>query len=127
MKLGEFAWKCKEVSCYLQSMEPYSLWSNSTERKIRELKTGAARKLTQSGVPKWLWCFVLDQSYVQLHTALDIFKLDGRIPETDVLGETADISPFCEFGFWDLVKLQDSGAAFPTDSFGAWKVPWSKY
>jgi hypothetical protein len=24
MKLGEFAWKCKEASCYLQSTGPYS-------------------------------------------------------------------------------------------------------
>ena len=42
MKLGEFAWKCKEAHCYLQSMEPYSPWSNSTEHEIRELKKGAA-------------------------------------------------------------------------------------
>ena len=46
MKLGEFAQKCKKVSFYLQSMEPYSPWSNSAEREIRELKKGAARKLT---------------------------------------------------------------------------------
>ena len=45
MKLGEFAQKCKEASCYLLSTEPYSLWSNSAERKIRELKKGASRKL----------------------------------------------------------------------------------
>ncbi|KAL7476013.1 LOW QUALITY PROTEIN: hypothetical protein ACHAW6_001903 [Cyclotella cf. meneghiniana] len=29
-----------------------------------------------------------------------------------ILGETADISPFCEFGFWDWVKLWDKGVAF---------------
>ena len=45
MKLGEFAWKCKESSCYLQSTEPYFLWSNSTKREIRELKKEAAWKL----------------------------------------------------------------------------------
>ncbi len=28
MKTGEFARKCKEASCYLQSTEPYSPWSN---------------------------------------------------------------------------------------------------
>ena len=47
MKMGEFAQKCKEVSCYLRSTEPYSPWSNSAEREIRELKKGAARKLTK--------------------------------------------------------------------------------
>eukprot|EP00804_Cyclotella_cryptica_P024388 CCRYP_018574-RA/>CCRYP_018574-RA protein AED:0.44 eAED:0.44 QI:0/-1/0/1/-1/1/1/0/106 len=51
MKMGEFARKCKEAHCYLRSTEPYSPWSNSTEREIRELKKGAARKLTRSGHP----------------------------------------------------------------------------
>ena len=35
MKLGEFAQKCKEAHCYLRSMKPYSPWSNSAEREIR--------------------------------------------------------------------------------------------
>jgi hypothetical protein len=38
MKPGEFARKCKEAHCYLQSTEPYSPWSNSAECEIRELK-----------------------------------------------------------------------------------------
>ena len=102
MKLGEFARKCKEATCYLRGTEPYSPWSNSTKHEISELKKGAARKLTRSGVPRRLWCFALEyKSYVRLHTAHDIYQLDGRVPETVVSGETADISPFCEFGFWD--------------------------
>ena len=52
MRLGEFAQKCKEATCYLQSTKPYSPWSNSTKREIRELKKGATRKLTQSGAPQ---------------------------------------------------------------------------
>jgi hypothetical protein len=61
MKLGEFAWKCKEAHCYLRSMEPYSPWSNSAEHEIRELKKGAAPKLTRSGTPpRWMWCFALE-------------------------------------------------------------------
>jgi hypothetical protein len=59
MKLGEFARKCTEASCYLQSTEPYSQWSNSAKREIRELKKGATRKLTRSGAPCRLWCFAL--------------------------------------------------------------------
>ncbi len=117
MKMGEFARKCKEASCYLRSTEPYSPWSNSAEREIRELKKGAARKMTRSGAPRRLWCFALEyESYVRSHTAHDIYKLDGRVPETVVSGETADISPFCEFGFWDWVKFRDHGVAFPDNA-----------
>jgi hypothetical protein len=30
-----------------------------------------------------------------------------------VSGETADISPFCRFGFWDWVKFWEKGVPFP--------------
>ena len=106
MKLGEFAWKCKEAHCYLRSTEPYCPWSSSTECEIRELKKGAARKLTWSGAPLRLWCFALEyESYVRLHTEHDIFQLDGCVPEIVVSGKTADINPFCEFGFWEFSSL----------------------
>ena len=75
-----------------------SQWCNSAEHEIRELKKGAARKLTRSGAPCRLWCFALEyESYIRSHTAHDIYRLDGRVHETVVSGETADISPFCEF------------------------------
>ncbi len=51
MELGEFARKCKEALCYLRGTKLYSRWSNSTKHEIRELKKGAARNLTRSGVP----------------------------------------------------------------------------
>jgi hypothetical protein len=93
MQLEGFARKCKEASCYLQSMEPYSPWSNSTEHEIRELKKCVARKLTRSGVPCRLWCFAREyKSYDRSHTAHGIYHLDGQVPETVVSGE---------FGFWD--------------------------
>ncbi len=46
MRLGEFAQKYKEAVCYLRGTKPYSAWSNSTKCEIREIKKGAARKLT---------------------------------------------------------------------------------
>ncbi|KAL7475175.1 LOW QUALITY PROTEIN: hypothetical protein ACHAW6_001102 [Cyclotella cf. meneghiniana] len=113
MGLGEFALKCKEDTCYLQDTEPYYPWSNSAEHEIRELKKGAARKLNRSGTPRWLWCFVLEyESYVCLHTAHDFYQLDGCIPK---MGETADICPFYEFGFWDWVKFKENDVAFSDD------------
>eukprot|EP00804_Cyclotella_cryptica_P023948 CCRYP_010054-RA/>CCRYP_010054-RA protein AED:0.31 eAED:0.32 QI:0/0/0/1/0.5/0.33/3/0/420 len=112
MRLGEFARKCKEASCLLQSTEPYSPWSNSAECEIRELKKGAARKLTRGPSP--VVVLVPEyEAYVRSHTAHDIYCLDRRVPETVVSGETADIGPFCEFGFWDWVKFRDQGVAFP--------------
>ncbi len=43
MKLGEFAWKYKNVSCYLQRTEPYSPWPYSAKHEIRGLNESAAK------------------------------------------------------------------------------------
>ena len=78
--------------------------------------TIANEKLTRSGAPRRLCCFVLEyKSYVCLHTAPDIYQLDGHVPEMDVLGETADISLFSEFSFWVWVKFREDGGTFPDD------------
>ena len=113
MQLVDFVWKYKDASCYLQSLEPYSSWSNSTDHEIRKLKKGATRKLTRSGLPLWLWCIELEYKSCNCsHTAHGICHLDGRVPKPVVSGETDDISPFCEFGFWDWVKFQEKRSLF---------------
>ena len=82
------------------SMEPYFPWSNSTERAIRELKKGTARKLTWSGAPKWLWCFALEyELHVCSHTAHDIYHLDDHIPETIVLGKLLTLAHSADLAF----------------------------
>jgi hypothetical protein len=35
----------------------------------------------------------------------DIYKLDGHVTKMMVSGDTADIIPFHEFGFWDWVEF----------------------
>ena len=118
MKLEEFARKCKEAYCYLQSMEPYSPWSNSAEHEIRALKNGAARKLTRSGAPCHMWCFTLDyESYVHLHTAHDIYRLDGRVPETVVSGETEILALSVNSAFG--IGLNSRSMAWPSPT-----MPW---
>ncbi|KAL7474845.1 hypothetical protein ACHAW6_000796, partial [Cyclotella cf. meneghiniana] len=84
MKLGEFAQKCKEVTCYLRGTEPYSPWSNSTECEIRELKKGAARKLTQSGdwhELAWVLRWKSDSNGVPVGTANKQPAINTRIYE----------------------------------------------
>ena len=113
---SRFYQKLKDAHCHLRETEPYSPWQNSAEREIRELKKGSGRKSVASDSPIRLWDHCLElESFIRSHTAHDIFKLDGRVPETIVSGETADISPFCEFGWWDWVMFRDNGVAFPED------------
>ena len=99
---GDFRRKCKEASCQLKQIKPYSPWQNAAEGAIRELKKGAGRKMIKRRSPKKLWDDCLElEGYIRSNTAHDIFMLNGEVPETIMLGETSDISQFCEFEWYD--------------------------
>jgi hypothetical protein len=51
---GELRHNLKEASCQLKQTEPYSIWLNTTEENIHELKNGAGWKMIKSGSPKKL-------------------------------------------------------------------------
>ena len=115
---GPFKTKSSEAGCRLKQTEPYSPWQNAAEGSIRELKRGAGRKMTKSGSPKKLWDHCLElEGLIRSHTALDIYKLNGEVPETIMTGDTADISIIAEHAWYDWVKFYDPvGNTFPEDT-----------
>ena len=124
--MAEFRRKAKEMGCHIKVTEPYSPWQNAAEGAIRELKKGAGRKMTKSQAPPKLWDHCLElEAYLRSHTALDGYELDGQVPETMVSGQTADISPFAEHGWYDWVMWYDSEAAYPRprEQLGRWLGP----
>ena len=103
---GKFHQKLKEAVCHLKQLEPYTPWSNSAEREIKELKKGAGHKMLWSRAPKCWWniCFELE-AYIRSNTAHDIYKLDGEVPKTVTSGETSDISQFCNLKWFEGVMF----------------------
>ena len=76
----------------------------AAEGRIHELKIGSGRKMTKMKLSKVLWGDFLGlEAYIRSNTALDIFYLDGMTPETNMSGETSDITTFCEFGWYQWV------------------------
>jgi hypothetical protein len=55
------------------------------------------------------------EAYIRSNTAHDIFSLNGQVPETIVSGETADISPFALFKWYEWVMFRDTSVPFPDD------------
>ena len=112
LRKEESGQKCREAFCYLKGTEPYSPWQNAAERENKELKKDAGRKMTDSSAPLKVWDWALEMEYfIRSHTAHNIYKLDGRgrVPESIISGQTADFSPYCEYGFWQWVMFRKPG------------------
>jgi hypothetical protein len=81
---------------------------------VRELKKGVGRQMLRSGCPKQFWddC-IIREAYVRSHTSLDIFGIEGQVPESNIKGETVDISTIAEYDWYEWVKFRDTAAKFP--------------
>ena len=66
--------------------------------------------------PRVLWDHCIErQVYVRLHIAHSIYALQGQVPETMVIGQTPDISPFSAFRWYEWVMFRDTMASYPED------------
>ena len=120
---GKFKQRAREAGCYCKVTDPYSPWQNRAETEIREVKRLAGRWMVRTRSPRRLWDHCLElASLVRSHTAHAMYKLDGEVPETIMMGQTADISFICEFGWYDWVYYNEAQAQFPDD-----KVCLGKY
>ena len=64
--------------------------------------------------PKVIWGTCLEfEGYIHSNTDLDILDLDGITPETNISGETSNITTFCEFGWYQWVYFRDTSMTFP--------------
>jgi hypothetical protein len=53
---------------------------------------------------------------VRSHTSLDIFGLEGQVPDSKVKGKTVDISTISEYAWYECVKFRDTAAKFPVSN-----------
>jgi hypothetical protein len=110
---GEFRIKLCDAGCHIKQTEPHTQSSNMGEGAVRELKKGVGRHMLRSGCPKSLWddC-IIRKAYVRSHTSLDIYGLEGQVPESNIKGETVDISTIAEYDWYEWVKFRDTMAKF---------------
>ena len=96
------------------------------EGAIRELKHGFGRKMMRGLSTAKLWDHCIElEALIRTHTALDIYDLQGQVPETLLSGQTTDKSPFIEHEWYNFVKWSDHGSSFPetTEVHGRWLGP----
>ena len=124
--MGKSCCKCHEVGMCANQTKPYTPWFNAAEGTIWELKHRAGGKMAKLSSPAKLWDHCLElEAYIRSHTALDKYKLQGQVPQTIVLGQTMDISPFIEHPFYAWVKFWDNLAKYPEpkEQLGRWLGP----
>jgi hypothetical protein len=111
---GEFKKKAKQAGIFCKLTDPYSPRQNSAESEIREVKRLVTMWQVRSRSPRRLWDHAVQLALIFCsHLALDIYKLDGQVPETKMLGQTADISFICGFAWYDRIYFNESIAGFP--------------
>ena len=54
-------------------------------------------------------------AHVMKLEAYDIYKLDGEVPKTRMLGETSDISPLFKLKWFEWVMFHDETPPFPVN------------
>jgi hypothetical protein len=84
---GEFRRKLRDAGCHITQTEPHTQSSNMGEGAVRELKKGVGRQMLCSGCPKrFLDDCITREAYVRSHTSLDIYGLEGQVPESKIKG-----------------------------------------
>ena len=87
--LGEFRKKERQFGCHIKQSKSYPPWQIMEEGAIRELKRGSGRKMMRSLSPAKLWDHCIElEVLIRSHTALDIYELQGQLPETLLSGQT---------------------------------------
>ena len=89
---------------------------NAAENGVRELKKASASQMLKKHSLKRLWDDCLElRGFITSNMAGNHFGLNGETPETMLSGETADISEFAEYGWYDWVKFRDTNVPYPED------------
>ena len=82
--------------------------------------------MLKSGCPKALWyqCIELE-ALIRSHTSLDIYCLEGQVPDTVMSGQTGDIISLCEFEWFEWVMFFQPKETYPDDKMfiGRWLGP----
>ena len=81
------------------------------------MKWAFAQLMTKSQAPKVLWDHCLElAAAIRSHTANTVYATGGELPETIMLGSTANISTICQFGWYDWVMFWDTVWTFHNDT-----------
>ena len=107
---GEFRKKARAAGSMIHPIEPRTPNHQRCETTNNVLSQMYVRAMRRSNAPTVFWddCYELQARILAL-TAHDRVKLRGEVPETILLGDTADISAVSEFEWYEPVWFWNPG------------------
>jgi hypothetical protein len=114
---SDFGMTCKNNKISTTTIEPKSPWQNKCENIIGVIKKRAKGRRIRRRIPQCVWDFgIVWECEIYSRTA----NKEGRTGIERVTGDTADISDWIEFEFYDLVKYWDNRNDEDKCSIGRW-------
>jgi hypothetical protein len=97
----------------LRVLEAETQWVNRAELYIGLIKEATQKDMRLSRSPIVLWDYCMERiALIYQCTTKRLFQLNGTNPYTATLGDQADISNLCQFGWYEWVYYRDSTASF---------------
>ena len=89
---------------------------------MKHLKQGWSQKVVKSSSPKRLWDNCIEtEVFIFLNNALDIYGLEGQLPETVMTVKTADISNLCKYEWFQCMMYYQPKEGYPNDKMAIGK------
>ena len=102
------------IGTTLKVIEEETQHTNQAELLVGMFKEAMRKDLSESNLPIVLWDYCMQrQALIYNCTAKKLFQLNGTNPYTATLGDQADISNLCQFGWYEWVYYWDSTAGYP--------------
>ncbi len=103
-----------KVGTTLRVLEESTQHADRAELYIGLLKRAISRDMKESNSPMKLWCYAAERrASIMTMTANNLFQLQGQNPHMATLGEMADISNLCQFGWYEWVYFFQHTVKFP--------------
>ncbi len=72
--------------------------------------------MLMSGAPRHLWDDCLElEAYIRSHSTNSVYRLDGKVLETYMSGETADNGQFCVLAWYDCIMYRPGTIDYPDE------------
>ncbi len=103
-----------QIGMTLKTLEAETQWANRAELGVGLIKESTRKDLRDSVSPIVLWDYCMERrALIYNVTSKKLFQLHGSNPHTVTFGTQADISNFCNFGWYEWVYYRDQSARYP--------------